>query len=307
MLKISTDLNDLYLFAQVVQYRGFTAAGAALGMPKSRLSRRISQLEAQLGVRLLQRNTRNLSLTDAGSRLLSHCETMIEAAAAGEFAVKQILAAPVGRVRISIPVELSNSILSKLLADFLGLYPRITLDVQVTNRMVNLLEEQFDIAVRGVGDELESSNLIQAHSYHTDWGLVASPEYMAQHGEITDPQHIQNADFLLYTACSKQMQPLKLTNQKSETVSLSVHTKLKSDNFQMLKQAALSGLGIAALPYYACAEELNHTSLIKILPNWRTRAGQVVVLFPSKSGVLPAVRYLLDFLKAELPKKLTAN
>ena len=163
MINMSIEWKDLLLFLQVVERKGFTSAGEALGIPKSRLSRRVTLLEARLGTRLLQRSSRRLSLTDAGQALYAHCQVMLKEAEAGIAAVQQ-RTRPMGKVRLSLPVGLSEMIAGTLLPRFLQCFPDVQVAVQATNRSVDLIAEQVDVVVRGVGTalRLDTSSLVQA-------------------------------------------------------------------------------------------------------------------------------------------------
>ena len=150
------DLNDMLYFAEVVERGGFAAAGRALGIPKSRLSRRVSDLEAHLGVRLLQRTTRKLSLTEVGEAYLRHCQAIRESAQAAADAVAQVQTEPRGTVRVSCPVTLAQTVLAELMPAFLAQHPLVRVEMQVTNRAVNVVEEGIDVALR-VRPSLEDS------------------------------------------------------------------------------------------------------------------------------------------------------
>lgn len=305
MNPLAIDLNDLYLFAQVVERRGFTAAGDALGIPKSRISRRITQLEARLGARLLQRTSRRMSLTEAGQELYRHCVAMIAEAHAGEDAVRKRLGEPVGTVRVSLPMAIADIALPRLLPRFMQQFPKVRLMVQASNRQIDLIEENIDVVVRGTGAQLESSSLVQSSLCSVHWMLVASPPYLAQHGPIADLAALAGVDVLHYAPLSDTEASWRLLGPDEARHQAPIgKVRLQSDNLSILKQAALAGMGVASLPRYACAAELAAGSLLPVLPDWRPRAGYLVVLFPSRRGLAPAVRAFVDFLKNELPAVL---
>jgi DNA-binding transcriptional LysR family regulator len=298
---LALDLNDLYLFAQVIECRGFTAAGDLLGIPKSRISRRISQLESNLGVRLLQRTSRHLSPTDAGQALFLHCRAMITEAHAGTEAVRHRMSEPSGQVRVSLPIAITDIVLAELLPRFILKYPKVQLRVQVTNRQVDLIEEKIDIAVRGVTADLKSSSNVQVKLCTASWRLVASPAYLAKVGHIECVDRLPALDMLLYASINEATHVLRLIGPDGKTISTPVRARLQSDTALVLKQAALAGTGIACLPLYACAKELQSGALQVVLPQWRPKEGLLIALFPTRRGLAPAVRALVDFLKAELP------
>ena len=169
------DLNDMLYFAEVVERGGFAAAGRALGIPKSRLSRRVSELEAHLGVRLLQRTTRKLSLTDVGEAYLRHCQALRESALAAQDTVAQVQAAPRGTLRVSCPVTLAQTVLAEVMPQFLALYPQVRVELQVSNRVVNLVEEGVDVALRVRASLEESGSMVVKRLDVARQVLVASP------------------------------------------------------------------------------------------------------------------------------------
>lgn len=303
---LAVDLNDLYLFTQVVERRSFTAAGDALDMPKSSISRRISQLEERLDTRLLQRTSRRLSLTDAGQELYVHCAAMVAEAMAGEAAVRQRHAEPTGMVRASLPVAIADLVLARLLPGFMLKHPKIRLIVQATNRRVDLIEENIDVVVRGVNAEMESSSLVKANLCTTRWVLVASPIYLAQTGQINTIQALAEADALLYAPMNGTEIAWELFDDDDQRRELPIKKlRLQSDNLSILKETVMAGMGVAALPLYLCTDALEAGTLSLVLPEWRPKAGHLVVLFPSRRGLAPAVRTFVDFLKIELPPLLT--
>jgi DNA-binding transcriptional LysR family regulator len=177
------DLNDLVYFAEVVDRGGFAAAGRALGLPKSRLSRRVAELEARLGVRLLQRTTRKLSMTAVGEQYHRHCVAMREDAQAAADAVAQAQTEPRGIIRVACPVTLAQTTLGPILPQFLARYPQVRIDMRVSNRVVDLVEEGFDVALR-VRPTLDDSGSLVVKNFGTSRTLlVASPAQLARQGQ----------------------------------------------------------------------------------------------------------------------------
>jgi DNA-binding transcriptional LysR family regulator len=306
MNPLSIDLNDLYLFAQVVERHGFTAAGDALGIPKSRISRRIAQLEMRLGSRLLQRTSRRMNLTDAGQELYRHCTAMIAEAHAGEDAVRKRLDEPTGMVRASLPVAIADIVLARLLPRFMLKYPKVRLTVQASNRRVDLIEENIDVVLRGVGVEQESSSLVQVSLCSVCWALVVSPIYLAQSGPIDNLETLARTDALFYGPINENEVVWRLLGSGDAHHKIAIgRLRLQTDNLSTLKEATLAGMGVSNLPLYACTAELTAGTLKVVLPEWRPKAGHLVVLFPSRRGLAPAVRAFVDFLKAELPVYLS--
>lgn len=305
---LSVDLNDLYLFSQVVERQGFTAAGDALNIPKSGISRRISQLESQLGVRLLQRTSRRMSLTDAGQVLYAHCTAMVAEAMAGEAAVRQQLTEPTGTVRASLPVAIVEVVLPKVLPLFMLRNPKVRLNIQATNRQVDMLEENIDVVVRGLGATQESSSLVHARLCSVRWALVASPIYLAEAGTIDQVERLADVETLFYAPMNETDRHWRLLGLNDERLDAPIgKVRLQTDNLSILKETTLSGMGVSSLPLYMCSAEIEAGTLVEVLPEWRPRAGHLTVLFPSRRGLAPAVRSFVDFLKAELPRYLDSQ
>lgn len=289
------DLNDLYFFAAVVEQGGFSAASRALHVPKSRLSKRVSQLEDRLGVRLLQRTTRKFVVTEAGERFYRHCEAMLsEARAATEDAVS-LGGEPRGMVRLSCPVSLTQSLLAPLLPVFLARHPQVQLRVLSSNRRVDVIGEGFDVAIR-VRDKLDSDAELVARSFGPKRVvLVASPEFLAKNGSPRVPQDLASLPVLSVFEHEGD-QTWELYDRACAKTSVLVRPRLISGEFRLLIEAALQGIGIAWVPEQACVEELRSGRLRVVLPEWGLPQGILHIVYPSRRGVLPAVRALVDFL-----------
>ena len=207
------DLNDMVYFAEVAERGGFAAASRALGMPKSRLSRRVADLEAQLGVQLLQRSTRSLSLTPAGEIYLRHCAAMRDAAQAAAEAVAQVQTEPRGTVRLSCPVTLAHSSVGPLLPVFMQRYPEVRVEMRVLNRPVDPVEEGVDLALR-VRPAIEDSATLVAKNFGVSRGLlVASPELLRRQGPVATPDDLARLDTV---AMSDRRRPRQLAPRRAE-------------------------------------------------------------------------------------------
>lgn len=299
------DLNDLYFFANVVQEGGFTAAGRSLGIPKSRLSRRISELESRLGARLLQRNTRGIALTDLGNRYYQHCQVVIAAAEAAELAVTSSLAEPSGTVRVTCVVPIAQSEVAAALPAFLERYPKVNIDLLFTNRRVNLLEEGVDVAVRVRATDDEDPNLATRRLRAASGLLVATPELMSRYPVPHHPRDLAKLPFLGAVERDRRVHYL-LDGPNNERYELVAEPRLAVEDFVLRKRAALRNLGLTMLPAEYCAEELEQAALVRVLPNWTMPAGHVQVVYPTQRGLLPAVRVFVDFLIEHLSKQQTA-
>ncbi|HEX5961262.1 MAG TPA: LysR substrate-binding domain-containing protein [Rhodanobacteraceae bacterium] len=289
------DLNDFYFFAAVVEHGGFSAAGRALNVPKSRLSKRVSQLEEGLGVRLLQRTTRRFVVTEAGERFYRHCQALLAEARAATEGVAALGGEARGLVRMSCPVSLSQSLLAPLLPAFLAQHPLVQLRVLSSNRRVDVIGEGFDLAIR-VREKLDSDAELVARSYGPKRVvLVASPAFLGEHGEPRDPQALSALPVLSYFEHEGE-QTWDLYDSAGDKLSVPVHPRLVTGDFNVLVEAALQGIGIAWVPEQACAEALRSGRLRAVLPGWGLPQGVLHMVYPSRRGMLPAVRALVDFL-----------
>ena len=289
------DLNDLYFFAAVVEHGGFSSASRAIGAPKSRLSKRVSQLEDGLGVRLLQRTTRKFVVTEAGERFYRHCQAMLaEAHAATEDAVS-LGGEPRGLVRLSCPVSLTQSLLAPLLPAFLARHPQVQLRVLSSNRRVDVIGEGFDVAIR-VRDKLDTDAELVARSFGPKRVvLVASPAFVEQYGEPHAPQDLAVLPVLSIFEHEGE-QTWELYDRACARTAVTVRPRLLTGEFPLLIEAAVQGIGIAWVPESACVAELRSGKLQVVLPDWGLPQGILHFVYPSRRGMLPAVRALVEFL-----------
>jgi DNA-binding transcriptional LysR family regulator len=293
------DLNDMLYFAEVAERGGFAAAGRALGMPKSRLSRRVAELEARLGVRLLQRTTRKLSLTEVGEIYLRHCSALRDEAVAAGDAVEQMQSEPRGTVRIACPVTLAQNAMGHLVPRYLSANPLVKIDMRVTNRAVDLVEEGIDIALRvRVGLE-DSGSLVIKQLGNTDTLLLGSPEQLQRQGWPTDPAGLGVFDTVAMSSNDGKSTWILVGPQGQEVV-LKHEPRYVADDLQTLKLAILAGTGIGFLPQELARAELQAQLLVPVLPEWKLRTAKVHAVFPSRRGQMPAVRSFLDFLGRHL-------
>jgi DNA-binding transcriptional LysR family regulator len=291
------DLNDLYYFAKVVESGGFAAAGRALGIPKSRLSRRIAELETRLNASLLQRTTRKLALTAVGERYLQHCQAMLLEAEMADEAVASLSAEPRGRLRVSCPVGMTHWNLTSVVAGFLKQFPQVQLELLLVNRRVDLVNEGIDVAlrVRDVGDE--DLNLIVRHLAPASAALVASPELMAGR-QILTPQDLASLPVLGAIEADRKVH-FNLVHDSGERCEIAIEPRLAIDDFPIRKGAALAGLGLTMLPMMNCHAELADGSLIRLLPQWSMPSGNLQAAYTQRRGALPAVRAWIDHVTAQ--------
>ena len=289
------DLNNLYFFAKVVEFGSYTAAAKALGLQTSKLSRRIAALETELGVRLLNRTTRRLSLTEAGKTFHRHCLALLDEAQAAKDAMRQVLASPQGLVRISCPTGLLQGGVADILASFLAKHPRVRIALDATNRRVDVVDEGLDIALRVRKPPLEDSDLAMRAFGPDEVILVASPELIAAHGE---PKTLEDVARMptLSMASADERSTWRFLGADGKPAELTHSPRLRTDDLFTLRRAALQGIGAALVPRLLVANDLEGGALIRLLPSITAHVGIVHAVFPSRRGMVPAVRALLDSL-----------
>ncbi|HWE45581.1 MAG TPA: LysR family transcriptional regulator [Caulobacteraceae bacterium] len=298
------DLNDLSAFAAVVQHKGFAAAARALNQPKSSLSRRVSRLETSLGVRLLERSTRRFAVTEAGEEVFGHAQAMVAEAQSAEEAAFAQGVEPRGVVRASVPIQIAQTGLSSIVPKFLAAHPKVQLQLLVTNRRIELIEEGVDVALR-VRTRLDTDAALKMRVLGRERVLiVASPAFVARHGAPTTPPDIPALPTLGHLeAGGKDVWRLTHTDGREAVVE---HTpRLAAGEFTVLLEAVLAGLGVAFLPEATVCEHLRAGRLVQLLDDWTEVQGIVHLVFTTRRGQRPAVSAFIDFLVAELPAALS--
>jgi len=289
------DLNDLWYFVQVVDNGGFSPASRVIGIPKSRLSRRIALLEESLETRLIQRSTRSFTVTEAGQIFYRHCKAMIIEAEAAQEAINSLRAEPRGLIRLSCPIALLHVHIGEMLARFMALYPQVTVQLEETNRQVDVLNENVDLAVRVRPLPLDDSDLVMRKLADRAMCLVASPELVERFTPAASPADLQHWPSL---ALSKPQQVYRwcLFGPDNQEVTLHHKPRLVTTDMDALRTAALACVGVVQLPILMVNKQLAEGSLVRLLPEWRARREVIHLVFPSRRGQLPAVRALIDFL-----------
>ena len=291
------DLNDLYLFVQAVDHGGFAAAARALGLQKSKVSRRVGLLEERLGVRLIQRSTRRFSVTEIGREYYRHCVAMLVEAEAAQAAVDQSRAEPRGVIRLSCPTGLIAFQFGALFGRFMALYPEVELHIESTNRRVDVIGEGFDLAIRVRPPPLIESDLVMRRFDERTIRIVASPDLLKRRS-VTLPADLTDLPSLDFGPAGGEHR-WRLTHADGSTAEVRHMPRLITDDMAALREAALAGAGAARLPTLVVWEDLQARRLATVLPDWRPANEIVHAVFPSRRGLLPSVRALLDFLADE--------
>ncbi|MBN9149316.1 MULTISPECIES: LysR family transcriptional regulator [unclassified Nitrobacter] len=292
------DLNDLYYFAQVVDHGGFAAAARALGMPRSRLSRRIAALEDRLGVRLIQRSTRRFSVTEIGQDYYRHCVAMLVEADAAQELIDRSRDKPQGVVRMSCPPPLLYFQVGEMVARFMAECPDVEVHLESTPRRVDVIAEGFDIALRVRFPPLEDNDLVMRVLAESTQRLVANPTLLKGLSHPPVP-----ADLVMLPSIGwgppHQRHQWCLDGPSEATALIPYSPRLITEDMVALRFAALHGIGVGQFPTMVVKADLDAGALVDVLPQWRPRAGIVHAVFSSRRGLLPSVRALLDFLAAE--------
>ncbi len=293
-------LDEFYSFAKVVEHGGYARAARQLGVPKSRLSRHVSALEARLGVRLVNRSTRRFVVTEVGREVYRHAQAMLAEADAALQAVEVARAEPRGVVKLACPVSLVQTALARIVPDFLARYPRVRLLVHASNRRVDVLNEGFDAALRVRTRPSGEDGLVMRSFREACELLVASPGYLDRTGRPERPEQLRDRDTLGF-APESDRQEWEMTGSSGEVARVEVAPRLVCHDFTMLRSAVLADLGIALLPESVVRADIEAGRIERVLPGWNIPLGVLHVVFPSRRGMLPAVRALVDFLAERLP------
>ncbi len=290
------DLNDLVIFAKIVELRSFSAAARSLGMPKSNVSYRMTRLEERLGVRLLQRTTRSLSVTSAGDLYYQHCKTIARNAEEASAAIHNIQARPRGILRISFPIAFGHIFIVPLIVDFMTLYPEVRVLMFSSDRRVDLIEENFDLVIR-IGP-LQPSAMIARRLGTLHQHLFASPKYLARRGTPVLPEELSAHDCIAFGESISSTQWTLIG--PNETKVIQFEPRSAGNDPIMLRSLVSKDLGIAMISDVLCRQTEATGELVRILPAWSAPPIDCHVLFPSHKGLPLLVRTFLDYVTSKL-------
>ncbi len=271
------DLDALLIFGKVVESRSLSKAATLLGMPKSTVSRKLTKLEADLGIKLLRKNTHQLTVTDLGEKVYAHAVNILSEANGVRALVEGSRQEPQGELRVAIPVFVGIDYASRVGATFLQRYPHSQLDIRLVDSMVDPIKDGFDV-VFGTGP-LQDSTLIARKVFSLELFLCASPDFVRQLAEpLTDPAQLNSLPFIDFGFCG----PRKLTVAKHRRrYELSPLVRARANNFQVCKQYILEGLGIGAMPtQIICTDELHDGRIVAVLPEWKPEPLDVHMIYP---------------------------
>ncbi len=289
--------NDLLLFARVVDEGSFTRAATRMGLPKSTVSRRVAALETQLGERLLLRTTRKLTVTDFGVAVLEHARHVVEDVAAAASIAQNRQMEPSGRLRVSMPGDLANVVLAPLLAEFALAHPAITLEVDLSARFVDLVGENFDVALR-MGDLRDDATLAARRLAVFTGSLFAAPSYLARRGTPSEPEALMEHDALRILARTGEPMPWILTRGDERWEGIPPG-RVTANSPELLMRMALAGAGITVVNDHFVLPYLQRGELVHVLRDWRLPPVSAWAVFPGRRLMPARTRVFLDALAAK--------
>ena len=296
-----SDLDDFYCFAMVVEHGGFSAAERATDIPKSKLSRRVHNLEERLGVRLIQRSSRHFAVTDIGMNVYRHAQVMMTAAQAAHDLVDHLSIQPRGVIKMSLPVSIAQNEIAKILPEFLKTYPEIKVQLIVSNRRVDIINEGIDIALRVRSNLDDDPTLVLRKFEKIEQHLFASQAYLNQYGDLKQPEDL--SEHRILSMVDEHLdQHIVVHDEDNHQKKIKVNPVVMGSDLMMLAQLARQNCGIALLPDTIAQDYIESGELVRVLPNWKAPHGILHAVYPSRRGQLPAVRVLIDYLVKQLSK-----
>lgn len=296
-----SDLDDFYCFALVVEHGGFSAAERATDIPKSKLSRRVYNLEEHLGVRLIQRSSRHFAVTDIGMNIYRHAQVMMNAAQAAHDLVDHLSIQPRGVIKVSLPVSIAQNEIAKILPKFLKTYPEIKVQLIVSNRRVDIINEGIDVALRVRSNLDDDPNLVLRKFENIEQHLFASKAYLNEFGDLKQPENL--SDHQILSMSDEHLdQYIVVHDNKKQQKKIKVNPVVMGSDLMMLAQLARQNCGIVLLPDSIVQDYVQSGELVRVLPDWKAPHGIFHAVYPSRRGLLPAVRVFIDYLVEQLSK-----
>ncbi|HGH6014406.1 TPA: LysR family transcriptional regulator [Vibrio mimicus] len=291
-----TTFPSIPVFVAVVECGSFSLAAKKLKITKSAVSKRLSQLEDDLGIRLINRTTRKLSLTEAGERYYYHVSQALSYAQQGMDAVTELQGEPQGKLKITAPMSFGVLHIAPIIADFISIYPKVEIDLQLEDQMVDLIEGGFDLAIR-IG-HLPTSNLVAKRLVTCQSVLCASPEYLTRHGEPEKPADLLEHNCLVYSYFRGGSE--WTFNHQQQEVKVIPKGNLTVNNSEAIRRALLAGLGIAQLPTFLVSKDLTRGTLKSVMTQYSLPVHAVYAVFPERKHLPYKVRAFIDFLQQKL-------
>lgn len=291
------DLNEVSIFICVVQAGSFTQAAKKLGMPNSTVSQKVSSLEKRLGTTLIQRTTRKLNVTPAGQAFFKKCILGIEEIKAAEEEIAATQGEPQGLLRVTAPVELGASVLADVISQYMSKYPKVRVEVILSDRRVDLLSESVDLAIRA--GELKDSTLIARKIGSGCFIPLAAPKYLKAHGTPAHPRELSSHQCLQFTPVGTE--EWKLVGPKG-SLNVGLPGKVMVNDLSAIRRMALLGDGIAMLPTHFVVNEVKAGKLVRILPEWRSVLSPLHFVYPAQKFVTSKLSAFMDLAMEPLRK-----
>lgn len=293
------DFNEAAVFVRVVQAGSFSAAGRQLGLPTSTVSTRVARLEKRLGVTLLQRTTRRLHLTEAGTLYYAQAAQGLAYLLEAEAALDEARQQPQGVLRVTAPADLGDALLAGLVRRVQTAYPRLAVEMLLTDRYIDLVADGIDVAIRT--GELRDSTLIAKSLGTIQWALFASPDYVQQAPALETPQQLHAHPCLQFTPMGREQWVL---SQGTTTVRIPLPAQTLVNSIGVVKAMAESGQGVALLPTFICQSPQVRSQLVRVLPAWQGQADAVHLVYPQQRFMPPKLRAFIELALAELKPQL---
>lgn len=290
------DFEDIQIFVKVVDQKGFTKAAELLRLPKSTVSRRIFQLEERLGVKLLNRTTRQLSLTSIGQPYYEKCVVVLDRLQDAEDVIKGLQAKPRGHLRVTIPYELGLFFMKETLLEFIKTYPEILFELELANRMVDIVEEGFDLAIR-IG-HLPDSSLVAVKLLELEGGIYASPAYLKTCSIPKRPTDLPLTECIQFGTLQTNI--WRFQHATEGKIEVRPAGRLRVNSIDYLCEAALSGFGFAAINKLIASPYVQEGQLIEILSGYKLSFPSIYAIYPTRKYLSPNVRTFIDFIKPRL-------
>ena len=294
------DLNEVLVFIKVVQAGSFSQAALQLGMPNSTVSSKVSSLEARLGLTLIRRTTRRLNVTPAGQAYFKKCVQGLEEIYSAENELLASEGEPQGRLRLTAPMDLGSHILPNLISDFSKKFSKVNLDILLTDRRVDLLAENMDLAIRA--GELKDSSLKAKKLGAIYFSIFAAPKYLKAHGVPSHPKELRQHQCLHFTSMGSES--WKLASPKGLT-EFPIMSRVLINDLNLIKTLVCNGDGLALLPAFSCFPELQQGKLVHVLTEWRSQTTPVHFVYPAQKYTAPKVSAFIEFSTDILKKNLS--
>lgn len=289
-------LDEMEIFYYVVEFKSFSKAAAHLNVSKSYISKKITKLEQELKIHLLSRSTRKLTLSEAGENLYQFCANIVREGQDAYSMLSELKGKPSGVLKISMPPALGVHFISSMLPQFLLNYPEVKLDIQLENRLVDLLKEGYDLVLRSA--VLESSNLIAQRIYSINTIICATETYLQTHSALNVASDLEKHNCLIYNYSKKAAYLTLIKNNKQEMIH--IQGNFMSNHLDLIKQMVLNNVGIGILPRFMVNNELQAKMLKHCLPTYRLPESELYAIYPERKFILPKLRVFLDMLKSHL-------